>query len=803
MKRALKIAAILLALLAALAGVLGWHLGTKQPQRSGKLALEGLQAPVEVRWDEVGVPHIKAGNEPDLYRALGYLHAQDRLFQMEMVRRLSRGELAEVLGPKLVETDRLFRSLGIRAHADAYAARELARPPTPALQAMQAYLAGINEYQATRPAPLEFEILGIPKRPFTLADTVSVAGYLAYSFAVAFRTEPVLTYVRDKLGPDYLRAFDLDWRPEGAVRSASGQAGLGLQGADWAGLTRLARAGQEALEAAGLPLFEGSNAWAISGARTVSGKPLLAGDPHIAFSAPAVWWEAHLQSPGFELYGHFQALNPMALLGHNRQFAWSLTMFQNDDLDLIVEKPNPDKPGEVWVQGRWVPLLEREESILVKGAEPVRLKLQRSPHGPIVNAAMPGGTAERPVAMWWAFLETENPVLEAFYALNRANSLGRARAAASQIHAPGLNVVWAHADGDIGWWAAARLPKRPAGVNPSFLLDGSTGEADKLGFEDFSSNPQQENPARGYVVSANHQPAGSVPVPGYYNLWDRAQRLDEQLRGSEQKWDSARAQALQLDVQSGYAQRVLQPVLPALRAAASGPAELALVERLAAWPGKHELGLMEPVLFHQFLFELTREAMADEMGEPLFDTLRRSRALDHALPRLTADAASPWWDKRGTPEHETREQIVALAWKAALKHLQQTFGDDTTQWTWGRAHTLTHGHPLGQQKPLDRIFNVGPLPAPGAHELPNNLAQRLGPAPWAVVYGPSTRRVVDLARAGESVGINPVGQSGVWGDPHYEDQARMHVQGRYRGQWLNEPDVRAHTRSTLMLNPKD
>jgi len=790
---------MLLALVAALAGVLGWHLGGKQPQRSGTLELSGLQAPVQVRWDEVGVPHISAANEPDLYRSLGYLHAQDRLFQMEMVRRLARGELAEILGPKLVETDRLFRTLGLRAHADAYAARVQAAPPTPAMRALQAYLAGVNQYQATRPAPLEFEILGIPKRPFTMADTVSVAGYLAYSFAAAFRTEPALTYVRDQLGPDYLKVFELDWRPEGAVRTA-----LGLKGGDWQDLTRLALNSQQALELAGVPQFEGSNAWALSGSRTRSGKPLLAGDPHIAFSVPAVWWEAHLQAPGFELYGHHQALNPMALLGHNRQFGWSLTMFQNDDLDLIVEKPNPDKPGEVWFQGRWVALQEREEIITVKGAAPVTLKLRRSPHGPIVNDAVPGATGSRPVAMWWAFLETENPVLEAFYALNRANSLGRARAAASQIHAPGLNVVWANADGDIGWWAAARLPKRPAGVNPSFMLDGASAESDKLGFEDFSANPQEENPARGYVVSANHQPAGALQVPGYYNLWDRAQRLDEQLRPEGQSWDMARAQALQLDVQSGFAQRLLQPLLPALRAAAAGDEqERALVERLAAWPGRHELGLNEPVLFHQFLYELTREAMADEMGEAMFDNLRRTRALDHALPRLAADAASPWWDKRGTSAVETREQIVALAWKAAIAHLRQTLGADPASWTWGRAHTLTHGHPLGLQKPLDRIFNVGPLPAPGGHELPNNMAQRLGPAPWAVVYGPSTRRVIDFARAGEAVGSNPVGQSGVWGDRHYEDQARSHVQGGYRLQVLNEPDVLAHTRSTLTLKPVD
>ncbi|MET0518065.1 MAG: penicillin acylase family protein, partial [Burkholderiaceae bacterium] len=465
----------LLLLLVAAALLLAWHLHGKRAQREGELRLTGLAAPVSVGYDEWGVPHIEASNEADLYRALGYLHAQDRLYQMEMLRRLARGELAAVLGPKLVETDRLFRTLGIRAHADAYAAREFAQIDTPAKKALLAYLDGVNQYQATRPAPLEFELLGIPKRPFTPADTVSIAGYLAYSFAAAFRTEPVLTQVRDQLGADYLKIFDLAWHPDGVLRQ-------GLRPGDWQDLGRLARLSQHALEAAGQPAFEGSNAWAVAGSRTASGKPLLAGDPHIQFAVPAVWWEAHLKAPGFELYGHFQALNPMALLGHNQQFGWSLTMFQNDDIDLVAEKLNPAHPNEVWDHrvggGQWVAMQSRTETIEIKGAAPLTLQLRRSPHGPIVNDALSGAAGKTPIAMWWALLETENPVLQAFYELNRADTLAKARAAAAQVHAPGLNIVWANR-ADIGWWAAAKLPLRPPGVNPAFILDGASAESDK------------------------------------------------------------------------------------------------------------------------------------------------------------------------------------------------------------------------------------------------------------------------------------------------------------------------------------
>ncbi|MBB2496960.1 penicillin acylase family protein [Aquipseudomonas ullengensis] len=791
MKRSLTLLAVAVAAVAAGAT---WYAQSKNPLRDGELALLNLQAPVSVRYDSRGVPHIQAQNEADMYRALGFVHAQDRLFQMEMLRRLARGELAEVLGAKLVDTDRLFRTLGIREHADRYA--KTFDRNSPAVKALQAYLDGVNQFQDSRPAPVEFDLLGIHKRPFTIEDTVSVAGYMAYSFAAAFRTEPVLTYVRDELGSNYLKAFDLDWHPGGAVAQS-------LSADDWKNLNSLAHLSQQALVEAGLPQFEGSNAWAVSGSRTASGKPLLAGDPHIRFAAPAVWYEAQLSYPGFELYGHHQALNPYASLGHNKQFAWSLTMFQNDDLDLVAEKVNPDNPEQVWYHGKWVDLQSREETIQVKGAEPVKLTLRRSPHGPIINSALGATAGKTPIAMWWAFLETENPILDAFYQLNRADSLGKARAAVEKIHAPGLNVIWANAGGDIGWWAAAKLPQRPQGSNPNFILDGSTEQADKLGFLPFSANPQEENPERGYIVSANFQPQSpsGAAIPGYYNLADRGARLNERLAQPDVKWDVHNSQALQLDDGTGYGPRLLKPILDDLRAAAADETERALVEQLANWDGNHPLESTAATLFNQLTYELANQAMHDELGDAFFDSLLQTRVLDSALPRLTADARSPWWDKRGSDAVETRAETVKAAWQASLAHLRQSLGADSSQWAWGKAHTLTHSHPLSQQKPLNLLFDVGPFAAPGGHETPNNLSHRVGPAPWSVVYGPSTRRLIDLADGAHGLGINPVGQSGVPFDKHYADQAQAYISGQYLPMLFDQAEVQADSNETLLLNP--
>ncbi|WP_460119903.1 penicillin acylase family protein [Pseudomonas sp. S2_C03] len=798
MKRLLIALVVLIVVLAV--GV-GGYVYSKQPTRQGIVELQHLQGSVTVRYDERGIPHIRADNETDLYRALGYVHAQDRLFQMEVLRRLARGELAEVLGSKLLDTDKLMRSLRIRERAETYLAN--LDKQSPAFLAMQAYLDGINQYQDSHAKPAEFDALGIAKRPFTAQDTISIAGYMAYSFAAAFRTEPLLTYVRDQLGADYLNVFDLDWQPSGVLEKNSGAAVPPLASGDWKDLNALARLSEQALADNGLPQFEGSNAWAVAGSRTKSGKPLLAGDPHIRFSAPSVWYEAHLTAPGFELYGHYQALMPFASLGMNRDFGWSITMFQNDDLDLIAEKVNPDNPNQVWYRGQWVDLVTSEQQIAVKGQAPVTLVLRQSPHGPIVNDALGSHAGKTPIAMWWGFLETQNPILEGFYQLNRADTLVKARMAAARIHAPGLNVVWANAKGDIGWWAAAQLPKRPAGVKPWFILDGSSAQADKEGFYPFTANPQEENPARGYIVSANYQPVSptGMEIPGYYNLADRGQQLNRQLSDKTVKWDLETSQKLQLGTTTAYGPRLLAPLLPVLREVVSDPAELKLVEQLAQWQGDYPLDSTSATLFNQLLFNLADAAMRDELGNDFFETLLSTRVIDAALPRLAANADSPWWDNRTTAARETRADTVKVAWQASLAHLKSVLGADFTQWQWGKAHTLTHGHPLGQQKPLDRIFNVGPFAAPGSHEVPNNLSAKIGPAPWPVTYGPSTRRLIDFADPTHSLTVNPVGQSGVPFDRHYEDQAEAYIEGLYFQAHLNDEEVMANTRGTLKLLP--
>ncbi|NDY93024.1 penicillin acylase family protein [Ideonella livida] len=784
------------------------YLQGKRPQRDGELELPGLQAAVQVRYDELGVPHLQARHEADLYRALGYVHAQDRWFQMEMQRRLARGELAEVLGPKLLDTDKLFRTLRLREHADRMAAR--LDPASPAGTALQAYLDGVNHCVAHCPLPLEFDLLGLPRRPFTAADSYSVIAYLAFSFANALRTDPALTFIRDHLGERHLAPFLPPEDPLGALGRPQARRGAAqpvlarpaLPAADHPALARLGELVEQASALSGVGLFEGSNAWVVGGSRTRSGKPLLAGDPHIGFSVPAVWYEAHLQAPGFELYGHFAALLPMALLGHNTDQAWSLTMFQNDDMDLVLEETDPARPGWLRHPDGWRPTEESTSRILVKGAPAVDLVLRRGPHGPLVESALPPGTApSRPVALRWTLLETDNPVLEAFYRLNRASTLQEAREAAQGVHAPGLNILWAHARGDIGWWAAAKLPQRPAGMRPSLMLDAARGEARTLGWLPFSDNPQEENPARGYIVSANHAPASPWPLPGYYAGPHRVRHLDAALATPGRVWDAQAARELQLADGNGYAPEFIARALALLEAAPLEPQERRLLEQLGRWDGRHGVDSVEATLFNQWFHEIATSLFREPLGEAQLGLLLRARILEDALLRVLEDPTSPWWDRRDTPAVERPAERLSQSWRQALRHLETTFGAQAETWTWGRAHTLTHGHPLGRQAPLDRLFNVGPYGVPGGRETPNNFSYPVGPAPWKVQNGPSTRRVIELGDPTGAWASNPVGQSGVWGDPHYADQALAHAQGRQARRHLAAEDVQAHTHHTLSLRP--
>ncbi|MCP4297550.1 MAG: penicillin acylase family protein [Proteobacteria bacterium] len=773
-------------------------LESKQPQRSGTIELSGLSQAVEVHYDRWAVPHIYASNEKDLFQALGYVHAQDRLFQMEMLRRLAKGQLAEILGSSLVKTDKFFRTLRIKQFSEEFAA-EL-KSDEKYLEATKAYLSGINQFIAHGITPIEFHMLGIPSTKFTIADIIALGGYMSYSFASGFKTDPLLTFIKEKLGQEYLK--DLDFNLKNTL-SSSNQPTYETSMVDL-----VAVVGEIESFTATLGMFEGSNAWAISGKHTKSGKPILAGDPHMAYAFPSIWYEAHLVAPEFDLYGHHLAGVPFALLGHNRDSAWSLTMFKNDDVDFFKERVNPENKDQVWHKDRWVELIIEHEIIKVKGEKDVKLKVRRSHHGPIINDIVKGIDKKgSPVSVWWGFYLKSNKVLQTFYEMGRAKSVNDAAHAVKKLYTPGLNIMFANSNGDIAWWAAAKIPIRPDHVNPNFILDGASGKDDYLGFQDFSRNPQSVNPAAGYLVSANHQPQNvenGVP-PGYYNSHNRVDRINELIRSSNQLWTIEATKEMQLDNLSREDTKIRDIVMSVLGSNMAtqkdGISEKAL-ELLGLWDGKSDLNSIGASIFHQFYFDLMTETLLDELGRDYLNAFLSTQFQERALLQLLTKQHSRWWDNVKTKMPESRNYILIKAWEKTVATLVNTLGPKPEEWFWSKVHTLEQVHAIGRKKPFDQIFNLGPRSVPGAQETINKSSFKPGPGTHKVTTGPSTRRVIDFIDLNNTQGINPTGQAGFFFNKNSNDQFDMYVKGQYRKQLFEEKEIKQSGTSHLKLLPK-
>jgi penicillin amidase len=764
-----------------------FYLESILPIRSGELNMPGLIAKVEVIFDRWGIPHIYAENETDAYMTLGFVHAQDRLFQMEMLRRIGNGQLAEILGPDLVVTDKFFRTLRIKQFSKEYI--DSLPKDTKPFKAFEAYIDGINRFIEIGSTPIEFHILGIPKKPFTTADSISVGGYMAYSFAAAFKTDTLLTFIRNQYGPEYLK--DLDY--------TVGNAFTMKQNIDlyrFPGEIKALSLGIEKVRDI-LGSFEGSNAWVISGKRSKSGKPILANDPHIDFAAPSVWYEAHLVTPGFEIYGHHIAAFPVALLGHNRQMGWGLTMFKNDDVDFFREKINPDNPNQVWFKDRWEDLKIETEIIKVKGGEDVTLKVKRSKHGPLVSDVIyEFKDTKDPISMWWAYLEKSNRMVDGFYDLAHSKSVEDSANAASKIHAAGLNILYGDRDGNIGWWGVGKIPSRPNHVNSKFVLDGRSGKDEYLGFWDFSQNPQLINPSSGIIVSANNQPEdqGNGIVPGYYNISDRALRIRELLE-KKNKWTPEEMKKIQLDTTTNlnfFVRTQIVPVLETNQKISQNPVAKKALEIFREWEGNHDFKTVGPTLFFQFLYDFIEFTFKDELGDNYFNALLRTKMLRKTLYKILKNPRSLWWDDINTDKKEKFEEIVIDAWMKTVRVLKENLGNDPEKWYWEKVHTLEHVHLIGRKKPFDIIFNIGPFEVEGAMEILNNFGFVLSSGHHKVDYGPSTRRIIDFADPENSFGINPLGQSGYFWDKHYKDQAKMLVRGEYRKQLINREKIVLH-----------
>jgi penicillin G amidase len=786
----------ILVLVAAASAGLFLYLRWQSPTYHGEIEMYGLHSKVEVVYDARGVPHIYADNEEDAYLALGYVHAQDRLFQMEMIRRVASGRLAEVLGEDLLPTDKLFRTLGVDEFAEKTAQAYFNSDTAAYQRAALAYLTGVNRFVQFGPTPVEFTLMGIPKTPFETKDVFLAAGFMAFGFAEGFRVDPVLQQLYDTHGAEYVNLF----LPRNHPKQAHIPSFPREVSRSHTSHQPLISAIHRAVEAIPIPLFTGSNGWVIGADKSASGFPILANDTHIGFSQPAVWYEAHLEFPGRSFYGHHIAGIPFGLLGNNRYSGWGLTMFENDDVDFFVETLHPTDSLQVQGPDGWEPVRVREEVIKIKGKADDTLRVHITRHGPIINGIVSGVEHDAPVSVWWALTHMPNRFLEGMYRLNHSTSLEEAREAVQLIASPGLNVMYADVDKNIAWWAVAKLPVRPPHVNPRLFLKGS-GEDDYRGVHPFANNPQAINPPWGYVYSANNQPdtVNGIFFPGYYFPRDRAGRIT-QLLEQDKKWTQEEAQAMMRDEYSVVAHEMAQLLAQELSALDEDKAKI-LANILVQWKGTHGVDEIGPSVYYQLLSQLVYRALGDELGGNL-PAIVNTSVMKTALPFLISDESSPWWDDVRTPEKESRKDILLESARTAYQKLR-LYGKNPEDWKWGRMHQLTHAHVLGAVKPLDWVFNVGPFEISGGNEVINNLMFPLDTTGrFKVVSGPALRKAVDFANIEGGQTVGPTGQSGNRWSPFYKNQATAFVEGGSFPMRMNEKEIKESATSVLTLVPK-
>jgi len=789
LKKILIIVAVILVLL-LLSGFI--FTNSLRPTYKGKLSLTSLKNEVEVYYDTYGVPHIYAQNEIDARRTLGYVHAQDRLWQMELIRRIAAGRLSEMFGEELIKTDKFFSGLGIE-EASEKTIQQLDKK-SEAYQIAIAYLDGINQYIENGSTPIEFYLLGIDKEAYTLKDMYNVYGYMSFSFAIAHKTDPLLTEIKEKLGIEYLKELNIPINENTAIIKNEKNPVLE---------SRFAKAVNDIFEQLPISPFIGSNSWVIGADKTKNGKVIFANDPHIGFAQPSVWYESHIKTPNYEIYGYNLALTPFPLLGHNRKYAYGLTMFENDDVDFYYEENNPENDKEYKTLTGFEPYKIIKKELKVKDAKSISYDIKVSQHGPVMNDIIEHINDERPMAMDWIYTKFPNKMLDASYTMSHAGSLNEFKYGAAMIHAPGLNVMYGDADDNIAWFASAKLYKFKNDINSKLVLDGK-GTEDQKDYLEFSENPQAINPSWNYVYSANNQPdsISGMLYPGYYLPEDRAKRIVNLL---EAKNDFSKEDVMQMinDVTSPITPLVVQEVLESITMIQFSDNEKLAMYILQNWDGNYKSESIAPTIYNRFLYEFLVNTYKDEMGKA-FDQFINTPVQKKNVAVQIAKTSSVWWDDVNTSEiKEIRQDILARSIKNAISFLEAQLGNKVENWTWNKVHSVEYKHSIGEVASLRKYFNVGPFEVMGGNEVINNQLFKLDSTGYYKVHsGPSTRRVIDFSDIEKSVSILPTGQSGNPLSDHYKDQAEKYIKGEFVPMLLNDNEIKKSNNKVIITPQK-
>jgi penicillin amidase len=772
------IGVLLVALLAA-ALFLRYQIRKSFPVTTGTIRLRGLTSAVRVLRDEYGVPHIEAANEHDLMMATGFVHAQDRLWQMDATRRAGEGRLSEIFGQATLPFDRMFRIVGIRRSAS----QIVAHMSPASLDRLRWYADGVNAYIASARGryPVEFDLLGYQPEPWTPLHSVIVGRMTAWELNLSWWTDLTYGAIAERVGLEHI----LDIMPEYPAGVPPT-----VPSAEWksyasVGLPYL-RAAQAYTAFSGRGSTSGgSNAWAISPVRSASGGAILANDTHLQLQAPSLWYEMQMQMPGMRVRGMTMAGVPAVVAGRNDSLSWGLTNVMADDADFYVEQIDSLTRSRYLYDGQWVSLTLLGQEIAVRGDSARSLTVRLTRHGPIVTdieTVLQKGKPPYVASMRWTGSEIDDQFL-AFTRINRARNWEEFTAGVREFAVPGQNFVYADVRGNIGYWCGARIPVR-SGRNSLFPLPGWDPSTEWKGFVPFAKLPHRFNPPEGYIASANNKIVDDSYPYHISDLWEppsRIERLNSVLGKKGDLFSVQDFERLQLDTYSYYAREILPYIMEAFRdSIGTLPRGEKIFEYLRNWNFRFNRDDIATSIYQEFLVRLVSNTFADEMGDDLFhDWVVLSNIPLRVTARLMEGGTSSWFDDIRTPQVETRDDIVRRSLREAVTELRAVCGDDTKNWRWGNLHTVMLRHPFGLRKPLDRIFNIGPFPVSGGSTSLISFEYDLN-RPFASTVGPSFRQIFDMGGEGDFRSVLPSGESGQVFHVHYADQTDLWLNGAYR-----------------------
>ncbi len=825
MKRLARIALVILGVVVLLIAIAsaGAYYVTRQPfpNTDGPLTATGLNEEVHIYRDEYGIPHIYANNQEDLFFAQGYVHAQDRFWQMEFWRHIGQGRLSEIAGDATVESDKFIRTVGFNRMADATIAYyEQEQPEYMAI--LDAYSAGVNAYinENADDLSLHFEILGLVNEPWeiepwTPVNTVSWGVAMSYDLggnmddeidrakliqdlgeATVEQVWPPYPYEsRPVIAPTDEQTNDLPGEPV-----ASNEA----SGINWENVN-LDITGQMPADGfvVGSGPQVGSNNWVVSGEHTESGLPILANDTHLAVQMPSIWYEVGLHAPEWDVTGLSFAGVPGVVIGHNDKIAWGVTNTGPDVQDLFIEKINPNDAHQYEFEGEWLDMEVIEEVIKVNGGEDIVLEVRTTHHGPIISDIR--DDVNDVLALKWTQQEPSR-ILQSIVLLGQAQNYENFREALRYWDVPSQNVIYADREGNIAYQTPGLIPLRKNGRG-EVPVPGWTGEYEWEGWLPYEELPALFNPEQGYIVTANHAVVDEDYPYFITRDWasgDRGQRINDLIAArvkSGEKISVKDLARIQFDSKSLPAQSYV-PLMEGL--SSDDPEVQAAIERLRGWDLRETQDSVPASIFEIFTIYLMHNVLADDIGQENLDSLLPYSAKTIFMHDLAGQLNSSWWDNQDTAEKESWEDIMLQSLADAVTWLEENQGGSMNEWAWGKIHTITfEDRVLGASgvAPIEAIFNRGPFAVDSSRDLVNAQAWDSSD-PAAVIHHASQRMLVDMSDLDNSRSVIPTGNSGHPYNAHYDDQMPLYLTGQYHPMPFSREAVEAAAVEHLILQPQ-